>query len=307
MQLVKDEIDYQAYLAEPEAKHKVRAASSYTDELVERFLLPPEAKGTYLPWIKTHQTIRYRPNELSLHNGINGHGKSLVLGQIEIHQMAQGEKILIASMEMKPVTTMERMTRQATKRGNPSVTEIKEFACWTDGKLWIYDHLGAVKWQHLLAVCRYAINEYGITQIVIDSMMRCGIGDQDYDGQKEFVDALCTLKMDYPVHIHLVTHSRKRHDEHEPPGKFDLKGSGTITDLADNVFTYWRNKRKEEMREAGESFDDREADAILSCDKQRNGEWEGKIGLWYLPGPMQFVESPRQGPIDLIPNNGVVM
>jgi twinkle protein len=51
--------------------------------------------------------------------------------------------------------------------------------------------------------------------------------------------------------VHLVMHSRKKEDEFAPPGKFDAKGTGTITDLADNVMTVWRNKKKEAEREQG--------------------------------------------------------
>jgi twinkle protein len=43
------------------------------------------------------------------------------------------------------------------------------------------------------------------------------------------------------------------------------------------VLTVWRNKRKESDPERHRH----EPDAMLICDKQRNGEWEGRIGLWF--------------------------
>jgi twinkle protein len=39
---------------------------------------------------------------------------------------------------------------------------------------------------------------------------------------------------------------------------------------------------------------------MVICDKQRNGEWEGRIGLWYLPAAMQFVEDGISGPMGLL-------
>jgi len=298
MQLIDDDIDFSAYMAEPEASQKVKPASSWVDELIDRLATPELARGTELPWRKTADMFRLRKNEITLWPGINGHGKSLVIGQIMLGAMAQGEKVMIASMEMKPAATMERMCKQAWGWSNISPVEAREFSQWTDSRFWIYDHLGSVNWHSFIGVLRYACAELGITQIVIDSLMRCGIADDDYKQQKQFMDALCTLKMDYPVHIHLVLHSRKLADENQMPGKFDVKGTGTLTDLADNVITVWRNKAKEnaqqktsQVRNAREQEVINSPDTFLIVDKQRNWEWEGKIGLWYIPGVQQYVEA----------------
>lgn len=294
MQLIDDRTDFSAYLAEPEGKVKVRPASGFVAEVVKRFSTPDDMQGVALPWPKTHQQFRLRPNELTLWPGINGHGKSLVNGQVMLHAMAQGERVLIASMEMTPARTLERMARQACGCETPSAKDIEDFLNWTDGRLWIYDHVGAVQWRKLLAVMRYAAAELGVSQFVIDSLMRCGIAETDYDQQKLFVDSLCTFKQDYPVHVHLIMHSRKREDEFALPGKFDAKGSGTIVDLADNCLTVWRNKKKEadfssSQRVSADLLE--KPDALLVVDKQRHASWEGKIGLWFLHGSNQFVQN----------------
>ena len=77
----------------------------------------------------------------------------------------------------------------------------------------------------------------------------------------------------------------------------DVKGTGAITDMADTVLSVWRNKPKEEaVREANlknevASSEIRgKPDAILSCHKQRNGEAEPKIGLWFDLESHQFLE-----------------
>lgn len=307
MELIADDADFIAYLSEPEAKQKVRPASEWTDDLIHRLTMPDHCTGTLLPWRKTAELFRIRKNELTLWPGINGHGKSLVLGQIMLAAMAQGEKVLIASMEMKPVSTMERMAKQACKSATPTPVEAREFSRWTDGRMWIYDHLGSVHWEKLLGVFRYCCAELGTTQIVIDSLMRCGIADDDYNGQKRFMDALVTLKMDYPVHVHLILHSRKLADEGHLPGKFDVKGTGTLTDLADNVVTVWRNKRKEEAQQKASYLrndkDDQAIkgpDCLLVVDKQRHHEWEGKIALWYKPGSMQYVAEENSPNMELM-------
>jgi twinkle protein len=224
--------------------------------------------------------------------------------------MAQGERVLIASMEMKPVSTVERMAKQAWGFERLTVDEARGFSQWTDDRLWIYDHLGSVHWEKLLGVFRYCCAELKMTHIVIDSLMRCGIADDDYKGQKQFMDALCTLKMDYPVHIHLVLHSRKLSDESQIPGKFDVKGSGTLTDLADNVVSVWRNKAKEaalqspsHMRSAKDAAAIDGPDCLLCIDKQRHFEWEGKVALWYIPGCMQYVATDQEQSANLMMNS----
>lgn len=40
-----------------------------------------------------------------------------------------------------------------------------------------------------------------------------------------------------------------------------------------------------------------EPDTLIICDKQRNGDWEGKIGLWFAPGPLQFLEDGVSPPV----------
>jgi twinkle protein len=84
---------------------------------------------------------------------------------------------------------------------------------------------------------------------------------------------------------------RKGSDEKSIGGKFDLKGSGSITDQADNVFIVWKNKEKAQLVAENPHYFDREVpDAVLVCEKQRNGEWEGKLKLWFDYKSQQFIE-----------------
>ena len=41
-------------------------------------------------------------------------------------------------------------------------------------------------------------------------------------------------------------------------------------------------------------------DALLIVDKQRNGEWEGRIALWYDRDSQQFLPSRHAKPMDLM-------
>jgi twinkle protein len=97
----------------------VKPASHWKKEVRDSFFAPAEKQGAYLPWVKTHHLIRIRKGEVSLWPGVTHHGKSLATSQVALALCNQGERVCIASMEMKPVATMRRMTRQAANARSP--------------------------------------------------------------------------------------------------------------------------------------------------------------------------------------------
>ena len=297
-----DDIDFGAYLKETEAKQRVRPAREYVNELCERLGKPVIHRGQSLPWAKASGYFRFRPGEVTLWAGVNGHGKSLMNGFVMLDLIAKKQKVCIASFEMKPHSTLERMLRQWTGYApdfaeNPSALDsmrdlYEQFNDLTDQKLWFYDQQGTVSADQMIAVARYCAKELGIKHIVIDSMMKCVRGADDYNGQKNFVDELTSIARDYEVHIHLVHHIRKLENELKKPDKTDVKGAGEITDMVDNVLLVWRNKADPIGRKESE------ADAALICCKQRHGEWEGGINLWFHKESQQFMEAPGLGFMD---------
>lgn len=291
MKLIADDIDFDKYI-DLEEKAKIKSAADFMDEVIDRFHSPAIHDGLTLPWIKTHDLFRIRRAEVTLWPGINGHGKSMVVGQVMQHLMALDESVCIASFEMKPVATLARMCRQSLGAEIPTVQYIQQFHQWTDGKLWMYDQQGTVQSSRMIGLIHYCAKELGIKQFVIDSLMKCGINEDDYNGQKRFLDQLCAAAKDTGCHIHLIAHSRKGQDEMTAPNKMDVKGSGSITDQVDNVITVWRNKKKEQALAAGKANDEilNSPDALLIVDKQRHGEWEGKIGLYFHKASFRYLE-----------------
>lgn len=302
--IVDDEIDFDFYARETEGKEKVKPASMYVQELIDRIRNPVRTPRAYMPWRKTQGLIQFRPGEVTVWGGANGNGKSLVTGQVALGLCKQGERVCIASFEMKPMKTLERMCRQASGN-NPEdpafagsvearealIEMYSDFKEWTDTRLWLYDQQGTVSAEKVIAVARYCAKELGVTHFVVDSLMKCVAGEDDYNGQKSFVDELTSIARDHNMHIHLVHHIRKPSDESHKPNKYDYKGSGSITDQVDNVVSVWRNKPKEKKREAGAQVDEqKEPDCLLICDKQRNGEWEGQIALWFDANSQQFLQ-----------------
>ena len=297
-----DDIDFSVYEAVTDHKQKVRPASFYVQALLDRLDSGVKEQQAFMPWEKTRDLIQFRPGEVSIWGGPNGSGKSLVTGQVALSLAAQGEKVCIASFEMKPTKTLERMGRQFTTfsltdqyMADPAIRAAtkdtyEEFRDWTDTRLWIYDQQGTVEWKKVCGVARYCAKELGITHFFIDNLMKCVAGEDDYNGQKAFIDELCSIARDENIHIHIIHHIKKPATDDQKPTKYDFKGTGAITDQLDNVIAVWRNKKKERARQDGKPVEDREPDSMLIVDKQRNGEgWEGNIGLWYHAQSQQFL------------------
>jgi twinkle protein len=292
---------------------ELKRAKEFAEYVIKEFY-PPDGEdiGISPPWTSAKDKISFRPAELSIWTGINGHGKSQFLGQIILHTLQANVNVCIASLELKPQTLLMRLTRQASGLEYPSKNYIRAIHDWYGDKLWLFDLVGTAKSKRLLEVFLYARQRYGIEHFLIDSLLKCDIAEDDYNAQKAFIEQLCDFKNEHNCHIHLVVHPRKGSDEAKIPSKLDAKGTGAITDLADNCFTVWRNKKKEERirkladkklelnddtRKKIEEALKEERDCQWICDKQRNGEWEGGISLWFDPKSMQYLYSRNQKPI----------
>lgn len=273
---------------------ELRSAESFHDETMLEFQGGTALQGITLPWKKTHDYVRVRPGEISVWFGINGHGKSQLLGHVAVGTMAQGCRWCIASMEIKPSRIMCRMYRQIAATNQPTPAQGEQIKRFITDRAWLFNIRGTAKAQRILDVFEYAYRRYGVTHFLVDSLAKCGFAEDDYNGQKSFVDALMEFSAAYDVHVHLVVHSRKSEGENKPPNKMDVKGTGAITDMVDNVFLVWRNKPKEESMQKSTSQLDRQKlvqkpDCLLKVLKQRNGEWEGTFALWFDKRSLQYI------------------
>ncbi|VEJ54600.1 toprim domain-containing protein [Pragia fontium] len=287
------------------------SAREYQQQTIDAFY--SKEKGLfYSPWEPLNHNFVFRDSELSLVNGVNGHGKTEVVGHMALEAMRQGVRTCIASLEIKPPILLKRLTRQACCATKPPVIEIESAFKFYDDRLWLFGLTGTAKADRLLEIFQYARRRYGIKLFIIDSLMKCGLGEDDYNGQKAFIDSLCDFKNKTSSHIILVTHSRKGDSEDKPTGKMDVKGTGAITDLTDNLFIIWRNKAREkaiQKQQAGEQLNDKELSAlngpasVLSLEKQRNGEgWEGGIPLYLEPVSHQFLQTETASSFSYIAN-----
>lgn len=304
--------DFAKYMADTEPQQKVKRASVFVQDMIDDLGTTDTTPRHYLPWDKSHELFQFREGEVTLWAGVNGQGKSMLSGLAALSLCAQGARVAIASFEMKPRKTLERMMRQWTGEAPPSEFEhsneeilatfrdlYSQFRDWSGQYLWLYDQQGTVNTRTLVAVLKYCAHELKIQHFFIDSLMKCVADEDDYNGQKRFVDELTAIARDTGMHIHIVHHTKKLSEESKLPDKMDVKGSGSITDQVDNLLLVWRNKPKERKRDAGQMVEANDPDAMLICEKQRNGEWEGRLSLWFRKDSQQYVGSPDAGPLNM--------
>ena len=289
------DIDLNKYAEYSEIRNRVNEKSDFESEVLEYFKTRQEGiLGDKLPFFSADQKIGFRKKEITVLAGVNGHGKSLILGQIALDIVNKGSKILMASLEMPPVSTLARMARQATGVNIPSKQQINQFMQWQLDHFYLFNHVGSLEAWQVISLCRYASIELGVSHVIIDSLTKCTRGEADYDGQKDFMNQLCEVAKEMNIHIFLVHHVRKGNDEAETANKFDLKGSGSISDLVDNVMIISRNIKKERETEKNLLPDNTVPDAALIISKQRHGDWNGTLGLWFDRQSQQFIESFNQ-------------
>jgi twinkle protein len=291
---------------DPEA---LRNATEFTDAVLREFTEAQDDYGIPLPWGKAQGKLLIRMGEVVVLAGINGHGKSEVAGNVVVQALYSRWRACVASMEFRPSKWLKRMVRQACGRSDPAAAFIGHTMRWLGERLWVFDATGTAKAEAILETFGYAAKRYGVELFVIDNLAKCGFDEDDYNGQKGFVDRLTDFAKTYNVAVLLVAHMRKGTDENADAGKMGIKGSGAITDMVDTVLSVWRNKPKEEAIRRAEAKNEEpeeetltKPDAVLSCHKQRNGEDEPKIALWFDKDSHQFLGSPKARPFVFVPH-----
>ena len=275
----------------------IHEKSYFTDELKQYALERLKGiAGDKTPFSKLDQLLAFRPTEITIWGGINGHGKTSLLSQIALNFVNNNKKVLIISLEMPAIKQLHKMLRQACGHEIPTNADIDKFNKWKSDRLYLYDYVGSVDVDTISKACQYAKDVLDVDHIIIDSMTKCIRGEDSYNEQKDFIAKLTDIAKALNIHIHLVHHIRKTGTEKAAPDKMDLKGSSAISDLTDNLMIVFRNKGKEDEFAKTGIYDHDEPDSVLYCSKQRHGDWEGAIKLWYHKGTQTYSESSRSHP-----------
>lgn len=305
--LIPESIDLSSYY-EPKQAQSVRPAHYFADGAIDILAGRNAAKGLSLPWPKAADKFAFRPGEVTLWTGYKAHGKSIMLSQIALFAMTQGERIFILSPEFRPEGILARKIRQAATNPQPQESFSRRFLEWAgSNRLWLLDAQGSLTPETVTGVIRYAQDQHAVTHVLVDSLMKCGIAPDDYSRQKKFVDDLQTIAHQTGIHLHLVAHARKGENDDKPARLHDVKGTSELCDMVENVLSVWKNKRKLDARSRGDRKHDDEPDALLMIDSQRNGDgWTGSIQLWFDPSSFQFLSEQNDRPVAWYDENETV-
>jgi twinkle protein len=284
-------IDLASYIKADDLTARVQPASDFLHAVKREFEPEETRSGPRSPtMLAAARGLQFRPGEVTVWAGYNGHRKSMLTSQIALDICVQRQRVLVASLEMSPARTMARMTRQATAVDRPADVTVEAFHRWTDGRLWLFDHVGRIDPEGCLALCRYFAAEKKGQHVFIDSMMMVCGSEEHLDEQKAFVTGIVRCAVETGLHIHVVAHCRKpsNGDDADPPTKYDVKGTGAITDQAPNVVMVWSDRKKAACLNAGGAVDTMTPDALMTVEKQRNGAWEGRVKLWFHGASLRF-------------------
>lgn len=243
---------------------------------------------------ESQQWMEFRGGEITVWTGYNGHGKSLLLNQVMIGLMMQGERACVFSGEMRPERQGKRMAKQLGGVDRPTPDYLNAMGEWLRERMWVFDLVGSASIDRLLTVFKYGYKRYGIRHFVIDSLMMTDVpedGAGAMSEQKEAMRKLASFARGNNTHIHLVAHPRKGIDEKKSPGKMDVAGSSKLTDAADNVFSVWSAQKRDDDPDIDKP------DSYLTLWKQRNGDTQHKgVALFFNRECMQFGTNKNRRP-----------
>lgn len=269
--------------------YKVKSTEGYLDQL-KKYYKSELGSGYAMPFMKLDNNFAIRKGELTVFTGVSGSGKSMLLGQISLY-LTKMTKVLIASMEMKPVLTLSRMITQRLGDPHPTEQYIEEFCKSLEDKLYIYDQQGVTNSDDMFAVLHYG-KMIGVDVFVIDSLMKMSdISEDNYEAQKVFIDRLAAYCRDLDIHVFLVCHTKKLADDYTTPDATNIMGSSHIRNLSDNILLAYRDRSVNERILEGDEEAKILPNAYLYIQKQRNHTWEGRLPLWFNEKSLTYRES----------------
>lgn len=275
--------DLNRWIEPPKIAAKVQPLAEFENDILKIMSENPEERGDPLPWHKTHKCFRLRPSEMTVWAGANESFKSTILSQVFLDLAMRGRNVLLASLEESVGELGHRLIMQACCSERPSAAAVHDFLESTKDRLWILNVQGRLRSKEAVALLRWAAFERGMQHIALDNLTKIvSAANEATMEQQNFLAEAHGVALDSGAHVHIVAHVRKPEGAENIPGRYDIRGSSTISDQADNVVMVWRNTEKEFAIDEGRATDQQrqEADVHMKIDKQRHWRFKGTFKLW---------------------------
>lgn len=198
--------------------------------------------------------------------GYNGNGKSTLLNQMCIAEsLSQGYKVFVYSPELtnsnfkscvySTIANLEDFDedefcgekyKKLSDKGNMLIDQ------WIKDKLYIYsDSNSTSSEKQLLRDMDKLAKNKDVRVFIIDNLMKIDLEESyknEYLAQKIFVNKLKQFATRYNALIYLVAHPKKPQERSKVISKFDIAGTGDITNMADYVFSISRITSKDRKK-----------------------------------------------------------
>ena len=282
--------DYKNFKPRYDSSKYIRNTKTVAIQSNERRLRIEDGELFYLPFEKTHNAFNFRPQELTLWAGETKSMKSMLTGFFLMSLALQNQVVSIASLEMPLEDTYDRMCSAFTGRQDFTPKQSAEFANLMYKKLWFLDHESTIGIHEVENFIAFSAEVLNVNHVMIDSLMMIHVehakdNNLVHKMYKDFIVSLKNLAKMYEIQVHLVTHFRK--PEHgRPPNRYDIFGTSSIPNIADNIFMISRNRDSDAI----------EPDLYLKLDSQRKGKDDITYGLW-LDDSFQFLPSYTSAPL----------
>lgn len=191
-----------------------------------------------------------KETELTIIAGDNGSGKSTLIAQIILNAIEQNRKAFVFNGELSQEMFKEWLFLQAN--GSSDLVSIVDQLVgetdyvvndenyhkindWTKGKLQIFTDKKLTSGSELIEKMIQSYKRDNTFLFVIDNLTTVKMKDENsprHQQQGDFTNELKEFAKAYNVHVILVNHTIKSETN---KGKHLIKGSGVITDIADNV------------------------------------------------------------------------
>lgn len=288
--VTKDDHDWLLELGRLQGNSRIMTSTHEIPQGLIRQFRPPLADGLSLPWAAADEYVRFMPGKVSIWSGPTFSGKTAFLRQLMLHALSNRHRVLFVSLEEQPEEVWREFVCTATLTRSPNPIQVEWCMDQWDSQLFVFDSTEMIEPMLLMGICRYAVEKFGITHVVIDSLMRLDIRIDDFDGQRELGNMLGRLARMSKAHIHLVAHPRKTANSRSSMDLYDIRGAQDIVAQADLVVTLER-KHEEEF------------DAALTVWKQRGDvNWIGTMKLYFDKPSRQLKFAPFDLPTRFLPD-----
>lgn len=239
--------------------------------------------------------------DLNVWTGKRGGGKSTILTQTSLDAVEQGRNVCVYSGEipadrfkyglyLQAATSFHlcEYTDRFTGITNYYLPKdrMEKVDQWLNGRYWLYDNrqTNADEADSVIKIFEQAYKRYDCTVFIVDNLMTVRTMTKDSDiwqAQANFAIKLKAFATKYNVRVDLVVHPRKTNGRSVADND-EVGGSGTLTNIACNVFAVQRNE--------GDNAEYSDYDSKITVLKNRAFGRLGEVKLVYHEKSRQSVE-----------------